>query len=72
MIATKLGGKVNCLLKKRSDSSEIVIKTLELKERMEICREMLQRKGKTLNEDTFNNQLLTLVGNRQNCQGSQV
>ena len=65
MITTKLGGKLNCLLKKRSDSSEIVIKTLELKERMEICREMLQRKGKSLNEDTFNNQLLTLVGKRE-------
>ena len=65
MITTRLGGKVNCLLKKRKDSTEMVIKPLELKERTEICREMLIRKGKTLDEDAFNNQLLTLVGKRE-------
>ena len=65
LISTKLGGKLNCLLKKRSDSTEIVVKHLELKERTEICRKLLQIKGKTLDEDAFNNQMLSLVGKRE-------
>ena len=65
IIKTRSGGKLHSMLKKRNDVTEVVVKQLELKERADFAREMLNRKGKALEESAFNNQLLALVSKRE-------
>ena len=72
MIKTKLGGKLNSWLKKREDATEIIVKPLEVKERIEITKEILNRKGKSLEENVFNNQLVDLVSKRGGASPSYL
>ena len=58
------GSKLSVLLKKQKDNQDILVNKLDVQERNEICREVLKRRGKSLGETAFNNQLLSLVGKR--------
>ena len=64
LVKSLQGSKLNSLLKKQKANKEILVKQLDVKERNEICREVLKRRGKSLEESAFNNQLMSLVGKR--------
>ena len=64
VLKTKLGSKLNILLKKRKDTTEIVVKGLDMKDRISFCKSYLEMKGKSLEESAFNNQLQTVISKR--------
>ena len=64
LMKTNSGGKASNALKKKANSIEINVMPLEVKERLEICNQMLQKRGKSLEQTAFNNQLLSLVSKR--------
>eukprot|EP00092_Neocalanus_flemingeri_P080292 GFUD01100134.1.p1 GENE.GFUD01100134.1~~GFUD01100134.1.p1 ORF type:complete len:2596 (+),score=710.97 GFUD01100134.1:181-7968(+) len=64
VIKTKLGSKLSNALKKRNDTVELNVKVMDMKDKIDFCKSYLEKKGKSLEESAFNNQLQAIVSKR--------
>ena len=72
VLRTHQPSKFAATLKQRKDTTEIVVKPMEMKDRIEVCRFHLAKKGKSLDESAFNNQLMALVSKRDSGSPSYL